>query len=115
MSHPATAYQAPGYTVKSVEMIADGTDVRVRLFTLAPGDIIPWHYHSQCSDQYFVLEGTLTVETRHPEAQRALEAGAGHRLEPGTPHRIRNRSEHDCRFLLVQGVGVFDWVKVEPA
>jgi quercetin dioxygenase-like cupin family protein len=115
MSRPANAYRAPSYTVKSVETIADGTDVRVRLFTLASGEIIPWHYHSQCSDHYFVLQGTLSVETRNPEAQHALEAGVSHRLQPGMPHQICNRSETDCRFLLVQGVGVFDWVKVETA
>lgn len=101
------------YTVKHVETIANGTDVRVRLFTLAPGEIIPWHYHSQSTDYYFVLEGTLTVRTRNPDHLSVIEIGASHRLTPQTTHQISNQSEQDCRFLLVQGVGVLDWVKAE--
>ncbi len=101
------------YTVKSVETVADGADVRVRLFTLGSGEIIPWHYHSQCSDHYFVLEGVLTVETRHPPSQSVVQAGAGYRLQAGLAHRISNLCRTDCRFILVQGVGRFDWIKAE--
>ncbi len=101
------------YSVKRVEVIADGADVRVRLFTLAPGEIIPWHYHSQSSDYYFVLEGALTVRTRNPERLSVISIGASHRLAPQTIHQISNQSTDDCRFLLVQGVGPLDWVKVE--
>jgi hypothetical protein len=43
-----------------------------------------------------------------------VDTGAGHQLWPGTPHQISNRAKADCRFVLVQGVGTFDWVKVEP-
>ena len=34
----------PSYTVKNIEAIAEGSDMRARLYTLAPGDVIPWHY-----------------------------------------------------------------------
>jgi len=40
----------PDYTVKNVEPVAIGTDVQVRLFTLAEGDVIPWHRHSESTD-----------------------------------------------------------------
>ncbi len=32
--------------------------------TLAPDQTIPWHYHSEITDHYFVLTGALTIETR---------------------------------------------------
>ena len=51
--------QSRGYTVKSIEPVAIGSDVQARLFTLAPGETIPWHFHSAVTDWYFVLEGTL--------------------------------------------------------
>jgi quercetin dioxygenase-like cupin family protein len=101
------------YSVKRIETIANGADVRVRLFTLAPGEIIPWHYHSQSTDHYFVLEGTLTVRTRNPEHLSAVKVGESHRLTPREVHQISNQSARDCRFLLVQGVGALDWVKAE--
>lgn len=45
----------PNYTVKDVETIAAGKDVRARLFTLAPGEVIPWHSISEIADHFFVL------------------------------------------------------------
>jgi hypothetical protein len=33
----------PSYTVKNIEAIAVGSEMRARLYTLAPGDVIPWH------------------------------------------------------------------------
>lgn len=57
MKERSVTPQASNYSMKHVETVVDGTDVRVRLFTLAGGEIIPWHYHSHCTDYYFVLEG----------------------------------------------------------
>ena len=34
------------YKIKNVETVVKGTDVQVRLFTLAPGETIPWHFHA---------------------------------------------------------------------
>jgi hypothetical protein len=51
----------PNYTVKDVETIAAGKDVRARLHTLAPGEVIPWHSHSEIADHFFILGGELTV------------------------------------------------------
>ena len=56
--------QGQGYTVKAIEPVAIGSEVQARLFTLAPGEVIPWHFHSAVTDWYFVLEGTLSIETR---------------------------------------------------
>jgi quercetin dioxygenase-like cupin family protein len=99
------------YRVKRVEPIMTGSDVQARLFTLAPGETIPWHFHRATADHYFVLEGALTVVTREPETSWTIGVGSDHRIAPGTAHLIANRSTADCRFLLLQGVGKYDWVK----
>lgn len=111
MSTAATESQQTSYRVKNVEPVMTGSDVRARLFTLAPGDTIPWHYHRESSDHYFLLEGELTIMTREPDAVRTVGTGGHDRIEPGTAHQIVNRSAADCRFLLLQGVGASDWVK----
>jgi quercetin dioxygenase-like cupin family protein len=33
------------YRVKNIETIMKGSDVQARVFTLAQGDTIPWHFH----------------------------------------------------------------------
>jgi|SRR6516225_1098739 quercetin dioxygenase-like cupin family protein len=102
---PATA----AYKIKNVDTVVKGTDVQVRLFTLAPGETIPWHFHRESSDHYFVLEGLLSISTREPASTRTLAVDHTHKITPGTPHLIANGGEENCRFLLVQGVGTYDW------
>ena len=102
------------YTVKRVEPVVKGSDVQARIFTLAPGEKIPWHYHRQSTDHYFVLEGTLTVTTREfGEETRTVGIGGAHSVAPGTAHLIVNEGPSDCRFLLLQGVGAYDWIKTD--
>ncbi len=99
------------YQVKNVEVVMIGKDMRARLFTLAPGDVIPWHYHPKTADHYFVLQGELTVSTRQPEETHTMGVGRDYRIEPRKPHLIGNHSAADCQFLLLQGVGTLDWMK----
>jgi quercetin dioxygenase-like cupin family protein len=102
----------PNYSIKSIEVIAAGTDVLVRLFTLAPGDEIPWHYHSQVTDWYFGLEGRIEIETRAPRSEFTLVPSARYSILPKTAHRLVNESAVDGRFLLVQGIGRHDFNKI---
>jgi quercetin dioxygenase-like cupin family protein len=109
---PSHAAKSSNYNVKRIEPVVVGSDVQARIFTLAPGETIPWHFHKQCTDHYFVLEGALTVITREPEEKmRILRIGDTYKITPENEHLIANRSAADCRFLLVQGVGAYDWVK----
>ena len=109
---PATA--GPSYIVKSIETIAEGSDIRARLYTLASGDVIPWHYHSLVTDWYFCLGGNLRVETRAPRADERIAVGGTYSIPPKTAHRISNGGNgDDCRFLLLQGVGAYDFNKIQ--
>ena len=101
------------YQIKNVEPVVVGTDVQARVFTLAPGDVIPWHYHGDSTDHYFVLRGTLTIETRAPDTRQALGLGERFKIMPGTAHRISNEASAECQFLLMQGVGKHDWHKAD--
>lgn len=103
----------PNYQVKNIETVVVGTDVQARIFTLAPGEAIPWHYHGESTDHYFVLRGTLTIEMRAPDNRYALALGERFKILPGTAHHISNEAQADCQFLLVQGVGKYDWHKAD--
>lgn len=101
------------YDVKNIETIVEGTDVRARLYTLGPGDVIAWHYHSAVTDWYFCLAGILRVETRAPRADEEVLPGGRYAIPPNTAHRISNGAAgEDCQFLLLQGVGRYDFNKI---
>jgi quercetin dioxygenase-like cupin family protein len=90
-----------------------GADVSVRRFVLAPGEAIPWHLHSTTDDLCVLLYGTLRVQTQEPDAEYVLTPGGSHHTVAGAPHRLSNVSGEDCSFLLIQGVGTRDFVKLE--
>src|SRR5215213_3386301 len=89
------------YSVKNIEPVLKGTDVQAGIFTLAPGESIPWDNHDKSTDHYFVLERKLTINQRHEGEQTdSLGVGGRYKIGPGTPHLISNQSDTDCRFLL---------------
>jgi quercetin dioxygenase-like cupin family protein len=105
--------QGTGYSVKAIEPIAIGSGVQARLFTLAPGEMIPWHFHSAVTDWYFVLAGALSIETRAPAGREVITVGSTYRIPPKTAHLVANCADTDTRFLLVQGVGPYDFLSVD--
>ncbi len=102
MEKSATNDTKGGNQVKSIEPVMIGSDVRARVFTLAPDVVIPWHCHPETADHYFVLQGELTASTRQPAETQTVGVGRNHRIVPGRPHLIANRSAADCQFLLLQ-------------
>jgi quercetin dioxygenase-like cupin family protein len=108
-SAPATP---PAYSVDAIETVAATADMQARRFTLAEGKDIPWHYHSTVTDWYFCLEGTLQVETRAPRNKFVMSPGGTCEVPPKTAHHVANGGAGPCRFLLLQGVGAYDFVPV---
>ena len=107
MAAPATET----YDVERHETVAETDDLRVRNYTLAVGQEVPWpwHYHSHITDTFYCLEGTLSVETRTPGARHLLSVGESCAVPPKTAHRVTGRDGSRVRFLIVQGVGTYDF------
>ena len=105
MAAPATET----YDVERRETVAETDDLRVRNYTLAVGQEVPWHYHSHITDTFYCLEGTLSVETRTPGARHLLSVGESCAVPPKTAHRVTGRDGSRVRFLIVQGVGTYDF------
>ena len=101
------------YQVKKISVIANGADVLVREYVLGPGEFIPWHHHTQVSDHYYGLEGVVRIESRAPAVRRELNPGESASVTFPTAHHVSNSSRTPCRFLLIQGVGKYDFVKEE--
>jgi len=98
-----TRLQVAGY-----ETVMEGADMQALVLTLAAGQSVPWHYHSEITDRFFCLNGPMVVETRAPRAMNELETGETCTVLPKTAHRVHGKDNGPCRYLLLQGVGVYD-------
>lgn len=94
------------------ETVAEGADLRVLVLTLGKGESIPWHYHSDITDHFVCLEGPMVVETRAPRSEHRLVPGGRCHVGPKTAHYVHGEDGGPCKFLIVQGVGVYDNVAV---
>jgi quercetin dioxygenase-like cupin family protein len=100
------------YTIAGHELVAEGADLRVQVLTLAAGQCVPWHYHTEISDSFVCLEGPMVVETRAPRHVYRLLPGERCAVPPKTAHYVHGEADGACKFLIVQGVGVYDFVAV---
>ena len=99
-------------TISGRELIMEGTDMRVQILTLDEGESIPWHFHSEISDYFVCLEGTLVVETKAPSNKYFLEVGERCSVPPMNAHYVHGLEMSKAKFLILQGVGVYDNIPV---
>lgn len=100
------------YEVQEREIVAEGADLRVQVLTLAAGQEIPWHYHSEVDDRFVCLEGEVVVETRAPRATHVLTPGQRCAVGPKTAHTVHGRDGAPCKVMVIQGVGTYDFMPV---
>jgi putative acetyltransferase len=101
------------YETDQRETLAEAPGLRVRLLALGPGQSVPWHLHTGITDTFFCMNGPMQVKTRSPDATHVLTAGKTLAVGPGTPHEVSPLGGSSCRFMIVQGVGTYDYVPVE--
>jgi quercetin dioxygenase-like cupin family protein len=92
------------------QIILQTREVRVAEYSLAPGEGQPWHRHSEVSDHFYCLEGAIEVEVRDAQRQ-ILRPGDKFSVPSGSVHRARNAHDRPSRYLLIQGVGKYDFVR----
>jgi quercetin dioxygenase-like cupin family protein len=99
-----------GYKIEGREVIAKVKNLRTSILTVGPGQCVPWHHHSEVTDTIFCIEGPMQVETRSPEQIRILTPGDMTAIAPRQPHRVSGVGGDRCKFLIIQGVGDYDYV-----
>jgi len=83
---------------------------RITELRISPTQKVPWHYHSTIGDTFYVLDGQLRLFLREPKAEVRLGPGDSYRVEPRRPHLVANGGEASATFLVLQGIGEYDFV-----
>jgi quercetin dioxygenase-like cupin family protein len=94
-------------------VVLQTADVRVVEYVLRAGDTHPWHYHTEVSDTFYCLEGLIGIETRQPPAEVILRPGEKYSVPVKAVHHARNAAPGQSRYLLLQGVGKYDYNRVD--
>jgi quercetin dioxygenase-like cupin family protein len=102
----------PEHSISERTVVAETADLRVVVMVLDQGDIVPWHFHSTITDTFYCMVGSLRVETRAPRAVHILEPGDSVAVPAKRAHEVTNGGDGLCRVVLVQGVGVYDYIPV---
>ena len=75
---------------------------------------VPWHYHSNVRDTFYVLKGNLRIFLQNPKQEVRLAPGETYSVPPRRPHLVTNGGESSATFLVLQGIGEYDFVPLVP-
>ena len=101
---------------RSISDAADLENAAVNLYQVAPGKDIPlaYHYHDNQEELFYVLSGTLAVET--PDGTYDVDEDEVFVVEPDSPQRAHNpeSATEPVRTLVVGAPAVDDVHPYDP-
>ena len=101
------------YAIENRELIAQTKGLRVQVLTIGPHQCVPWHRHTRITDTFFCLEGPMVVETRQPDTAHELRTGDRLSVPPDCAHTVFAQAGGRCKFVIVQGVGSYDYIPLK--
>jgi len=98
------------YEVERRAYHAQRPGFRINELQISPSQKVPWHYHTNTQDTFYVLEGRLRLFLREPKEEVRLRPGETYTVRPGRPHLVTNGGDSSATFLVLQGIGEYDYV-----
>jgi len=83
---------------------------RINELQISAKQKVPWHYHNNVQDTFYVLQGSIRVFLRDPKEEVRLGPGETYTVKPRRPHLVVNGGETSATFLVLQGIGEYDFV-----
>ena len=98
------------YEVERRARHAERPGFRISELQISPTQKVPWHHHSNITDTFYVLEGRLRIFLRDPKEEMRLGPGETYAVRPGRAHLVTNAGDTSATFLVLQGIGEYDFV-----
>jgi quercetin dioxygenase-like cupin family protein len=98
------------YEVERRAMHAERPGFRINEIQISPSQKVPWHYHNNVQDAFYVLQGRIRIFLRDPREDVRLGPGETFSVAPKRPHLVVNGGEVSATFLVLQGLGEYDFV-----
>jgi quercetin dioxygenase-like cupin family protein len=88
---------------------------RIQELQISKTQTVPWHYHNNVADTFYVLAGELRVFLQDPKEEVRLKPGESYTARARRPHLVTNGGETSATFLVLQGIGEYDYVPLVKA
>ena len=98
------------YDVERRARHAERPGFRISELQLSPTQKVPWHCHSNVQDTFYVLEGQIRIFLREPKEDVRLGPGETYAVRARRPHLVTNAGTSSTTFLVLQGIGEYDYV-----
>jgi quercetin dioxygenase-like cupin family protein len=85
---------------------------RITELQLSAKQKVPWHYHNNVADTFYVLEGALRIFLQEPKQEVRLNPGETFTAAARRPHLVTNGGTRSVTFLVLQGIGEYDFVQM---
>ena len=111
MNQPQPVKDAsPLYEVERRAEHATRPGFRITELQLSATQKVPWHTHTNVSDTFYVLEGHMRLFLQNPKEEVNLNPGEIHAVRAARPHLVTNGGSKSLTFLVLQGIGEYDYV-----
>ena len=98
------------YEVERRVYHAERPGFRIGELQLSPTQKVPWHFHNNIDDTFYVIEGRVRLFLKDPPEEIRLGPGDSYRVKARRPHLVANGGDSSTTFLVLQGVGEYDYV-----
>jgi mannose-6-phosphate isomerase-like protein (cupin superfamily) len=97
------------YEVERRARYAVRDDFRITELQISPTQDVPWHYHQNVQDTFYVLSGAIRVLLAGPDKEVLLTPGQTYTVPARQPHRVVNAGDTSAVFFVLQGGGTYDF------
>jgi mannose-6-phosphate isomerase-like protein (cupin superfamily) len=98
------------YEVERRAYYAARRGFRIAELQIAPAQKVPWHYHNNVHDTFYVVAGSIRIFLQDPKEEVRLTPGQTFAVPPKRPHLVTNAGDVSAVFLVLQGIGEYDFV-----
>jgi len=98
------------YEVERRARYAERAGFRINELQISPTQKVPWHFHHNIDDTFYVIEGNIRLFLRDPDGDVQLAPGSSYCVKAGRPHLVTNIGNTSATFLVLQGIGEYDYV-----
>jgi quercetin dioxygenase-like cupin family protein len=109
---PPEQTPAHTYEVERRARHAERPGFRISELQISSTQQVPWHYHTNVQDTFYVLAGEIRLTLRDPDEQVRLAPGQTYSVRARRPHLVTNAGTASATFLVLQGLGTYDFVPV---